>query len=504
MESVASGGGTTFVRGILTGLKAGATYHYRIASAEGDSLTANATFRTAPDRWEDFTFGALGDTQTDNGGVWEGDPWEPAKSMLRHMVDQGVAFGLGLGDHASDGDSYSSTRQAHLDRWATLLGPHVPSFISWGNHDGNSPDHPLRLSADMPSRWQIGASPSLRTPGYGNFSFSYSGVFFVCLDYFQTHKRAGSDPTNDLTNGWLDAQLASPEARDARFRVVAVHVPPYCERWIDGDATLRSQLVRRMEHYGVDLCFSGHMHGYERGHLNGVNYIIAGGGSYLDFSEPLVTDWPHMFLGGTHNGQPANVPGTYARQIAFGLLGPPEPIIGGLFHGYAQVTVRDRYLRLEMHGFNADGSYAGIHDFFEIGTDPGPDTDGDGMRDAWEIAHGLDPHDPADAQLDSDGDGMTNLEEFLAGTDPNDPASRLAIVEIQPQEQFTTVHWLSVPGRDYRLEWSANLRSWTEIEHPAGQPLTVAAAEGTRTSVALALPHAAASPTFLRLRVLSP
>lgn len=46
------------------------------------------------------------------------------------------------------------------------------------------------------------------------------------------------------------------------------------------------------------------------------------------------------------------------------------------------------------------------------------DSDCDGMPDAWEIAHGLNPHWAGDALLDLDGDGLTNLQEFLLGTDP--------------------------------------------------------------------------------------
>lgn len=41
------------------------------------------------------------------------------------------------------------------------------------------------------------------------------------------------------------------------------------------------------------------------------------------------------------------------------------------------------------------------------------DSDGDGMPDLWEKAHGLDPKDSKDGALDKDGDGYTNLEDYL-------------------------------------------------------------------------------------------
>jgi hypothetical protein len=43
------------------------------------------------------------------------------------------------------------------------------------------------------------------------------------------------------------------------------------------------------------------------------------------------------------------------------------------------------------------------------------DSDGDGMPDDWEIAHGLNPKNPSDANGDFDNTGFTNLEKFLSG-----------------------------------------------------------------------------------------
>ena len=56
--------------------------------------------------------------------------------------------------------------------------------------------------------------------------------------------------------------------------------------------------------------------------------------------------------------------------------------------------------------------------FHAVGT---VDEDGDGLPDWWEEKYGLDPEGPSDAALDPDGDGLPNLAEFRAGTNPHSP-----------------------------------------------------------------------------------
>jgi hypothetical protein len=86
------------------------------------------------------------------------------------------------------------------------------------------------------------------------------------------------------------------------------------------------------------------------------------------------------------------------------------------------------------------------------------DTDGDGLPDAWETQHGLDPNNPADALLDADSDGMSNLEEYLAGTDPTDPQSLFAIIRITTDDSDgTLIEWSSVEGQLYSVERSTAL-----------------------------------------------
>jgi hypothetical protein len=88
------------------------------------------------------------------------------------------------------------------------------------------------------------------------------------------------------------------------------------------------------------------------------------------------------------------------------------------FYGYEQKWV-DQLAEFVPLGFITDPSEVGGYPEYQ-GT-PYLDTDGDGLPDGWEIAHGLNPKDPSDASGDLNGDGYTNIEKFIYGLDPRAP-----------------------------------------------------------------------------------
>ena len=78
----------------------------------------------------------------------------------------------------------------------------------------------------------------------------------------------------------------------------------------------------------------------------------------------------------------------------------------------------------------------------------GPDADGDGLPDAWELSRTGNLHVFSGGTNDWDRDGSTDTEEYGADTDPNDEDEQFRIVS------FTNafLQWSTRPTRLYRVE----------------------------------------------------
>ncbi|MEM1083449.1 MAG: hypothetical protein AAGI48_04960 [Verrucomicrobiota bacterium] len=100
--------------------------------------------------------------------------------------------------------------------------------------------------------------------------------------------------------------------------------------------------------------------------------------------------------------------------------------------------------------------------------DTGPDTDSDGIADAWEFemqslaGHPLDLTE-MDGSTDSDGDGDTDLEEYEADTNPFDANDYFRITSFSRTPVQADLGWNGSSRRVYQVKTSETLTSWTNV-----------------------------------------
>jgi hypothetical protein len=96
-----------------------------------------------------------------------------------------------------------------------------------------------------------------------------------------------------------------------------------------------------------------------------------------------------------------------------------------------------------------------------------PDSDGDGLPDAWELANGTNPNFN-DALADADHDGLNNLQEFIAGTSPTNAASVLKFETLNRLGTNLILSFPAISNRGYTVQTGADpgvstWQNWQEI-----------------------------------------
>ncbi len=110
------------------------------------------------------------------------------------------------------------------------------------------------------------------------------------------------------------------------------------------------------------------------------------------------------------------------------------------------------------------GDYNFSRDIFMVHIG-GPDSDGDGMEDDWEISYFNTLS--RNGTSDLDGDGATDLAEFRAGTDPTDVGSIFRVITITSLNGGQTrLVWSSFPGRSYRAQYKDGVGDSAWIDLP--------------------------------------
>jgi len=245
---------------------------YNYVAVSGGQASPIGTFQTKIHRETPFSFAVWGDNRTD-----------PAthESVINSMLQFEPDIALNVGDVVTTGVNYEEWSNEYflpIRRLATK----VPTYIAIGNHEYGG------YGCGNPVVW-FERFVNHPPPNKYYFSFTYGNSYFMILNPQEEAACYDVRPGSEQYE-WMLKQFESDEYRNASFRFVFFHEPPYSEGWsggyYDGEASLRAHLVPLFEKYDMDIVFAGHTHDYERGQWpegDGPYYIITGGGgSSLD------------------------------------------------------------------------------------------------------------------------------------------------------------------------------------------------------------------------------
>jgi predicted phosphodiesterase len=285
----------------LEGLSPGAEYLAVLGLGKGTSGFQQPTFSAAP--WEALRFRTPDGREPLKVAVFSDASFGDAstEALVAQMAAQELDFAINAGDIVDKIEDNVNPVEAYAQKYFSIYSPllhRMPIYTAIGNHD-----------YDAEARWLDSyfyyyAFPAFPDPRFNEteadrarqyYAFAYNDVQFVMLD---TQVFFGI-PNWKEQDAWLAERLADPRFR---FSIPVFHVPPFFSGSVHPDDQLA---VRQFWHplfaaARVPLVLSGHSHHYERLLVDGVTYIVTGGGSGTLYPAGAVLPQSQMFASRTH------------------------------------------------------------------------------------------------------------------------------------------------------------------------------------------------------------
>jgi len=259
----------------INGLEPSTKYFYRVIIGT-DSSACECFYTAKPASQKNVNFFVIGDSSPYAGFGSSPEQLQVAQQIQKVEYD----FGLHAGDiNQHIGEEYDLVfYQPYKD-----ILKSAPIFTCIGNHDTYYDNAQTYLAS-----FNLPYNNPDSTERY--YSFNYGHAHFISLDtnipYYP-----GSQQYE-----WLKQDLESEMRGETTWTFIYFHHPPWSEGWpgYPGEIGVRTYLVPLFEEYHVDMTFSGHTHDYERGFLNGVYYIITGGGGCTLEEGIQAYDYDHV------------------------------------------------------------------------------------------------------------------------------------------------------------------------------------------------------------------
>jgi predicted phosphodiesterase len=256
-----------------------------------DAVWGPVRFRTPSIAQETWRVGVLGDS-----GFGEQRTFD----LVEQMAAEGLDFTLHMGDVVYKVEQNASPPQAFRNKFFEPFAPvlkQMPLYPVVGNHEW---DEPTEWGGVPYYYWTFpGFDLDDAERGTGGFrheyyAFSYGDVQFLMLNtQILLLDGRGSDQDE-----WLVERLADEAYQ---YSIPVFHVAPYTSglHTFDGRA-VRERWGPLFEAADVPLVLSGHDHNYERLEVNGITYIVSGGGSSVLYALRNRVSGSQEFVSATH------------------------------------------------------------------------------------------------------------------------------------------------------------------------------------------------------------
>lgn len=270
-----------FYKIVLRDLKPGTSYKYRVVTVNikkmapyhvefGDTIRSKVfSFTTLNEGFEEFSFSMVNDIHE-------------RSQMLDSLISQGEKDKPDLyffnGDMLNDFDCEEQFYNGFLDASVKRFASEIPFIFVRGNHETRG-----KASRDL------GRYLGLEQNKY-YYAFTHKGVNFIILDSGEDKEDdnkyyyglADFDNYRTEQQKWLEHYVETPEYRNAKYRIVLMHMPLFKKKYKPGKngntshGTLDAQKKWAPFLEGTDLLLAGHTHKYS--YLNigdaGNNYPI--------------------------------------------------------------------------------------------------------------------------------------------------------------------------------------------------------------------------------------
>jgi predicted phosphodiesterase len=263
----------------LEDLMPGTQYRAVVGLSAGENLYQLPNFRGMD--WGLVNFHTLGGDEPlrigviGDSGYGEESTFALAEQMAAHNLD----FVLHTGDLVYYVDHHPDPLAAFVEKYYKPLTPllhELPIYPVVGNHD-----------IEIATYWQgkpfyYHAFPPVHTPDFPPSDFNQQNqwyaiavgrIQFLMLD---TQTLFGEDGNAEQT-AWMEERLAD-ERFD--FTIPVFHVPPYSSGPHRDEGPIVEQVWGHLLNSDkVPVVISGHDHFYERLKVDGITYLVSGGGS---------------------------------------------------------------------------------------------------------------------------------------------------------------------------------------------------------------------------------